>query len=71
MIKLTNQSKTPLRLQSKDARSAKRESRQVGAGLTLTRVDPKHTSQKYSGCDSVVPKSLSDRVHACPHCRLT
>ena len=49
-----------LRLQSKAA----------NAGLTLTRVDPKHTSQKCSGCDSVVPKSLSDRVHGCPHCGL-
>ena len=49
-----------LRLQSKAA----------NAGLTLTKVDPKHTSQKCSGCDSVVPKSLSERVHACPHCRL-
>ena len=59
-----------LRLQSKAARSAKRESRQVGTGLTLTQVAPKHTSQKCSGCDSVVPKSLSERVHDCPHCRL-
>ena len=49
-----------LRLQSKAA----------NAGLTLTRIDPKHTSQKCSGCDSAVPKSLSDRVHACPHCGL-
>ena len=49
-----------LRLQSKAA----------NAGLTLTRVDPKHTSQKCSRCDSVVPKSLSDRVHGCPHCGL-
>ena len=49
-----------LRLQSKAA----------NAGLTLTKVDPKHTSQKCSGCDSVVPKSLSERVHDCPHCRL-
>ena len=49
-----------LRLQSKAA----------NAGLTLTKVDPKHTSQKCSGCDSVVPKSLSERVHACPHCGL-
>ena len=49
-----------LRLQSKAA----------NAGLTLTKVDPKHTSQKCSGCDSIVPKSLSDRVHDCPHCRL-
>ncbi len=49
-----------LRLQSKAA----------NAGLTLTKVNPKHTSQKCSGCDSVVPKSLSERVHACPHCRL-
>ena len=49
-----------LRLQSKAA----------NAGLTLTKIDPKHTSQKCSGCDSVVPKSLSERVHDCPHCRL-
>ena len=45
-------------------------SKAANAGLTLTQVDPKHTSQKCSGCDSVVPKSLSERAHACPHCGL-
>ena len=48
----------------------KLESKAANAGKQLTQVDPKHTTQKCSGCDSVVPKSLSERVHACPHCRL-
>ena len=48
----------------------KLQSKAANAGLTLTKIDPKHTSQKCSGCDSVVPKSLSERVHDCPHCRL-
>ena len=46
------------------------QSKAANAGLTLTQVDPKHTSQKCSGCNAVVPKSLSERVHACPHCGL-
>ena len=48
----------------------KLESKAANAGKQLTQVDPKHTSQKCSSCDSVVPKSLSVRVHDCPHCGL-
>ena len=48
----------------------KLQSKAANAGKQLTKVDPKHTSQKCSGCDSIVPKSLSERVHVCPHCRL-
>ena len=57
-------------LQSEAARSAKRESRPVGTGEQLTKVDPKHTSQRYSGCDSIVAKLLLVRVHDCPNCGL-
>lgn len=32
------------------------------------RVDPR--SQKCSGCNELVPKSLAVRIHACPHCGL-
>ena len=28
------------------------------------------TSQQCSGCNEVVPKQLSDRLHDCPHCGL-
>ena len=49
-----------LRLQSKAA----------NAGKQLTKVDPKYTSQKCSGCDSIVKKSLSVRVHCCNDCGL-
>jgi putative transposase len=40
------------------------------AGSYLIRVDPKNTSQKCSGCGSLVPKSLAVRTHACPSCGL-
>jgi len=33
-------------------------------------VDPRGTSQRCSGCDAVVRKDLSVRVHDCPHCGL-
>ena len=48
----------------------KLQSKAVNAGKQLTKVNPKHTSQKCSGCDSIVPKQLSDRVHECPDCGL-
>jgi putative transposase len=40
------------------------------AGKKLVRVNPKNTSQRCSGCDELVPKSLSVRTHSCPHCGL-
>lgn len=41
------------------------------AGCQLVRVDPKYTSQTCPQCDSHVSKSLSDRIHNCPHCSYT
>ena len=40
------------------------------AGRTCIAVDPRGTTQMCSGCDQIVPKDLSVRVHCCPHCGL-
>ena len=40
------------------------------ADRAVVLVDPKGTSQRCSGCGTVVVKTLSDRVHACPACGL-
>lgn len=40
------------------------------AARTVITVDPRNTSQMCSGCGRIVKKSLSDRVHSCPHCGL-
>ena len=48
----------------------KLQSKAASAGKQFTKVKPHHTSQKCSGCNEVVPKKLSDRIHACPHCNL-
>lgn len=40
------------------------------AGREFFEVDPRGTSQRCSGCDTVVPKGLGVRVHDCPHCGL-
>lgn len=40
------------------------------AGIVAVGVPPKWTSQKCSGCQRVVQKSLSMRTHRCPHCGL-
>lgn len=40
------------------------------AGKKVVFVNPKGTSQVCSGCGAVVKKSLSVRVHKCPHCGL-
>lgn len=40
------------------------------AGSTLVRVNPRNTSQRCSGCQELVPKSLAARTHSCPHCGL-
>jgi len=45
-------------------------SKAVGAGRGVILVDPKGTTQKCSGCGSVVPKDLSVRVHHCLNCGL-
>jgi putative transposase len=33
-------------------------------------VDPRNTSQECSRCGKIVKKSLSVRIHHCPHCEL-
>ena len=40
------------------------------AGVHFIRIDPRNTSQKCSGCGKLVPKSLAERTHSCPHCGL-
>ena len=42
----------------------------VNAGRVCELVDPHGTSQRCSGCGSVVAKDLSVRVHGCPACGL-
>ncbi|MEB3278057.1 MAG: transposase [Lyngbya sp.] len=41
------------------------------AGLLAIAVNPNGTSQDCSGCGTKVPKTLKDRLHACPECGLT
>ena len=38
------------------------------AGNLFVQVDPRNTSQLCSSCNTLVPKSLSQRVHDCPTC---
>jgi len=40
------------------------------AGRLCLQVDPRNTSKMCSRCRSLVPKTLKDRVHDCPHCGL-
>lgn len=40
------------------------------AGRLCLQVDPRNTSKMCSRCRSLVPKTLADRVHNCPHCGL-
>lgn len=40
------------------------------AGRKVIFVNPRNTSQTCSGCGVIVKKSLSVRVHKCPHCGL-
>ena len=46
------------------------QSKAANAGKQLTKVNPKYTSQRCSGCDTIVKKSLSVRIHDCPDCGL-
>ena len=46
------------------------QSKAANAGKQLTKVDPKYTSQKCSGCEEIAKKSLSVRIHDCPNCGL-
>ncbi|MBE3557084.1 MAG: IS200/IS605 family element transposase accessory protein TnpB [Firmicutes bacterium] len=38
------------------------------AGRVLLLVNPQETTQRCSRCNSIVPKSLDERVHHCPYC---
>jgi putative transposase len=40
------------------------------AGCLTIGVNPSGTTQMCSDCDAYVPKTLSERWHSCPHCRL-
>lgn len=40
------------------------------AGRTVVTVDPRNTTQMCSGCNQIVKKDLSVRVHDCPFCGL-
>ncbi len=40
------------------------------AGRREVEVYPRGTTQECSACGEIVPKSLHDRVHRCPHCGL-
>jgi putative transposase len=42
-----------------------------GAGRVLIKVNPNGTTQRCSGCQTVVPKTLSQRWHRCPSCNLS
>jgi len=45
-------------------------SRAEEAGSHVILVNPRNTSQMCSRCGMIVAKTLSDRVHSCPHCGL-
>ena len=40
------------------------------AGRLCVQVDPRNTSKRCSRCRALVPKTLADRTHRCPHCGL-
>ncbi len=46
------------------------ENKAEEAGSRVILVNPRNTSQMCSGCGMIVKKTLSDRVHTCPHCGL-
>lgn len=46
------------------------ESKAEDAGSRVILVNPRNTSQMCSRCGMIVAKTLSDRVHSCPHCGL-
>ncbi len=45
-------------------------SKAVEAGRGFLTVNPKNTTQQCSGCNEIVPKDLSIRVHSCNRCGL-
>lgn len=40
------------------------------AGGRVVKVNPRNTTQRCSQCDEIVSKTLSNRIHDCPHCGL-
>ncbi len=40
------------------------------AGVEVKLVNPRNTTQMCSSCGEIVPKTLADRIHCCPHCGL-
>ncbi|MFY9507387.1 MAG: transposase, partial [Candidatus Methanoculleus thermohydrogenotrophicum] len=46
------------------------ENKAEEAGSRVILVNPRNTSQQCSRCGMIVKKTLSDRVHSCPHCGL-
>jgi len=46
------------------------QSKAAKAGKVVELVDARYTSQKCSQCDTMVPKTLADRIHSCPNCGL-
>ncbi len=40
------------------------------AGRSFVQVNPRGTTQRCSGCDRIVKKDLSVRIHSCNHCGL-
>ncbi|KUG19423.1 mobile element protein [hydrocarbon metagenome] len=46
------------------------ESKAEEAGSRVVLANPRNTSQMCSRCGIMVKKTLSDRVHSCPHCGL-
>jgi transposase len=43
----------------------------AGAGRQCVHVNPAGTTQRCSGCQTVVPKTLSERWHCCSACGLS
>lgn len=41
-----------------------------GAGKRVEKKDPKGSSKECSSCGAIVPKTLKQRWHSCPHCGL-
>ena len=46
------------------------QSKAAKAGKVVELVDARYTSQKCSQCGIMVPKTLAERIHACPNCGL-
>ena len=44
--------------------------RTKNAGKKAIAVDPKNTTQRCFSCSKIVPKTLKDRIHDCPYCKV-